>query len=163
MPNLRLMRLTETLKKINTSIVSMGDMPKDIFIFLAVLLIGAGAFMIGRISVGETERKNELKIVSPSNLSATVEESQFGTNPSTTESQIDQLGSSTLRAFKSRHQSTSTFAKSGIYVGSRNGKVYYLPTCSASNRIKMENKVWFKDKKEAEARGYKPASNCRGI
>lgn len=150
------MRLTETLKKINTSLVSISDIPKDIFVFGAILLIGSGAFMVGRISVGETERKNELKITSPSNTSASVGQVDLGTNSSSSESNSPRL-------FKASHQTTNFQEKSGMYVGSKNGRVYHLPSCSGSKRIKDENKVWFKDKQDAEARGYKPAANCKGI
>jgi len=47
-----------------------------------------------------------------------------------------------------------------LYVASVNGKYYYLPNCSGVNRIKEENKIWFKTKEEAESKGYKPAPNC---
>lgn len=141
----------------------MGDMPKDVFVFLAILLIGSGAFMVGRISVGETERKNELKIVSPSNLSASAEQAQFDANSSRAEQEIGSIGSTSQSSFKSQNQTTNSEEKSGMYVGSRNGRVYHLPSCSGAKRIKDENKVWFKDKKDAEERGYKPASNCKGI
>ncbi len=163
MPNLRLMRLTETLKKINTSLVSMGDIPKDIFVFLALLLIGAGAFMVGRISVGETERKNELKIISPSNVSAITEEAQFEANSSISEAQITSSASTTSRTFKTHQLTPAAKLKSGMYFGSKNGKVYYLPSCPSANRIKDENKIWFKDKQDAETRGYRPTSNCKGM
>ncbi len=141
----------------------MGDMPKDIFVFLAILLIGAGAFMVGRISVGEAERKNELRIVAPSNLSPIAEQAQFETNSSSTINVFATSGSTSFRSFNSRNKATNSDAKSGIYVGSKNGRVYHLPTCPGAKRIKDENKVWFKDKQDAETRGYKPSANCRGI
>lgn len=49
------------------------------------------------------------------------------------------------------------------YVASKNGTVYHLPWCSGAQRIKDANKVWFASKAEAEAAGYHPASNCKGI
>jgi len=51
----------------------------------------------------------------------------------------------------------------GLYVGSRTSDKYHLPWCGGAGRIKEENKIWFSSKEEAEARGYSPASNCRGI
>lgn len=54
-------------------------------------------------------------------------------------------------------------ATSGVYMASKNGTKYYLPTCSSSNRIKPENRVWFATKEEAEASGYGPAANCPGL
>lgn len=51
----------------------------------------------------------------------------------------------------------------GGYVASKSGTKYYLPWCGSVSRIKEENKVWFATKEEAEAAGYKPATNCKGM
>lgn len=51
----------------------------------------------------------------------------------------------------------------GEYVASKTGTKYYLPWCGTAKRIKDENKVWFGTKAEAEAAGYEPASNCKGL
>lgn len=47
------------------------------------------------------------------------------------------------------------------YVASINGTTYYPIRCKAADKIKEENKIWFKTIKEAETQGYKPAQNCR--
>lgn len=157
------MRVTETLKKINTTLMSMGDIPKDIFVFLAILLIVAGVFMVGRISVGETERKNGLKIVAPSNLSANAEQVLLEANSSSTGQKIGSFGSTSQRSYTSQNQIMNVQVKSGMYVGTKNGRVYHLPSCGGAKKIKLENQVWFIDKRDAEAKGYKPAANCKGI
>lgn len=54
-------------------------------------------------------------------------------------------------------------ATGGQYVASKTGTKYYLPWCGSVKRIKEENKVWFATKAEAEAAGYGPAKNCKGI
>jgi len=51
----------------------------------------------------------------------------------------------------------------GSYVASKSGSKYYLPSCGTASRIKEENKVWFSTKAEAEAAGYEPAANCKGL
>jgi hypothetical protein len=51
----------------------------------------------------------------------------------------------------------------GLYVGSKSGTKYHLPTCSGAQRISEANKVWFASKAEAEKAGYTPALNCPGI
>lgn len=53
--------------------------------------------------------------------------------------------------------------KMGAYVGSKTGKSYYFPWCGTVNRIKDANLVWFPNRAVAEAKGYNPASNCRGL
>ncbi len=54
-------------------------------------------------------------------------------------------------------------AQTAQFVASKNGTAYYLPSCSGTNRIKEENKIWFSSRKEAESLGYKPALNCPGL
>lgn len=54
----------------------------------------------------------------------------------------------------------SANASLGLYLASKNGSNYYLPSCSGASRIKEENKIWFSSKEEAEGLGYKPALNC---
>lgn len=54
-------------------------------------------------------------------------------------------------------------AKTGEFLASKNGKAYYLPSCSGASRIKKENKVWFSSRDEAEKLGLKPAANCPGL
>lgn len=46
-----------------------------------------------------------------------------------------------------------------VFVGSKNSDKYHVPTCTYAKRIKPENVVCFKDKAEAEARGY-TADKC---
>ncbi|MDP2946013.1 MAG: hypothetical protein Q8N61_00980 [bacterium] len=48
----------------------------------------------------------------------------------------------------------------GNFLASINGKAYYPKDCTAANRIKEENRIWFNTKEEAESQGYKPAQNC---
>jgi hypothetical protein len=50
---------------------------------------------------------------------------------------------------------------SGKYVGSKNSNKYHLPDSAAAKRIKEENKVWFKSKEDAEAKGYEPGSSVK--
>ncbi len=52
---------------------------------------------------------------------------------------------------------------SGSVVASKNGTKYYLPWCAGVDRISDANKVWFASVETAQAQGYAPASNCKGI
>lgn len=51
----------------------------------------------------------------------------------------------------------------GQYVASKNGSKYHLPWCPGAKAMNEANKIWFSTKAEAEAAGYTPASNCKGI
>ena len=54
-------------------------------------------------------------------------------------------------------------AAEGKYVASKSGTKYHLPWCGGAKQIKEANKIWFDTKEEAEAAGYTPATNCKGI
>lgn len=74
----------------------------------------------------------------------------------------NQLGIKVVAA-SSGTESGTLGVKSGTYVGSKNAKTYYFPWCGTVNRIKDVNLVWFQNKTDAEAKGYKPSSVCHGL
>jgi len=88
-----------------------------------VMLVGVGAFGLGRLSVSAPA----------------------------------------LSADKSTSPAALPAGEDRIFVGSKTGSVYYLPTCTGASRIKPENQVWFGTAEEARAAGYAPASNCPGL
>jgi hypothetical protein len=57
----------------------------------------------------------------------------------------------------------ASLPEGGQIVASKNGTKYFLPWCGSAKRIKEENKIWFSSREEAEARGYEPAANCKGL
>ncbi len=105
----------------------------DTFVILVVLVTGIGAFVLGRYSA--------FSEVKP----AQVHES---------------MGPA---AAVVAEVPTAPKATSGAYVASSGGTKYYLPSCSGVSRISEENKVWFTTKAEAEAAGYTPSANCKGL
>jgi methylphosphotriester-DNA--protein-cysteine methyltransferase len=44
--------------------------------------------------------------------------------------------------------------------GYNKAKIYGLLHCKSGKRMKMENRVFFKDEKEALQSGYRPCGNC---
>lgn len=52
---------------------------------------------------------------------------------------------------------------SGEVIASKTGTVYYLPTCSGVSRILPVNRVTYSSRTAAEAKGLKPAKNCKGL
>ena len=44
--------------------------------------------------------------------------------------------------------------------GYKKAKIYGLLTCSSGRRMKVENRVFFKDEEEALAHRYRPCGNC---
>jgi hypothetical protein len=51
----------------------------------------------------------------------------------------------------------------GEVVASKSGTKYHLPTCAGAKQIKPENLVSFASASAAEAAGYSPAGNCKGL
>ena len=51
----------------------------------------------------------------------------------------------------------------GLLVASRNGLKYHFPWCPGAYQISEVNKIWFQSREEAEAAGYAPAANCKGL
>ncbi len=56
-----------------------------------------------------------------------------------------------------------TMPAGGEVVASKSGTKYYFPWCGTVKRIKEENKIWFPNREAAEAAGYEPAANCKGM
>jgi hypothetical protein len=58
---------------------------------------------------------------------------------------------------------TTSMPTGGQVVASKNGTKYFLPWCGGAKQISDANKIWFASKEEAEAKGYQPALNCKGL
>jgi len=128
------------------SLLTLPDMAIGILIFV----VGLGSFALGRISADD----------SPSERIPVHEESLvIGAG----DTQGPQVGSPSTVATPEVATTTKGPEKEGGYVASKNGTKYHLPWCSGALRIKEENKVWFQTKEEAQAQGYAPAANCKGI
>lgn len=114
---------------------------------LLIVLVGAGSFGLGRMSVTETESPEPVRIVTAP-LSATQSASAA----------VPLLGEASVSG-----TSTGSVAAEGKLVASKNGTKYHFPWCSGAARIADENKIWFNSAEEAKAKGYAPASNCKGL
>lgn len=146
--------LTETAKKIKEFLGSTGDLPKDIFLALLLVFVGFGGFLIGRISVVLDGTQGGLRIIEKemrSSASDVGQGSVLGAVAASSESLASGAGENVPAP------------QAGVYVASRNGTVFHLPTCSGAKRISEANKIWFATKEEALAKGYRPAANCKGL
>ena len=129
------MRVTDMSDKIKT----LPDLPRDIFLFIFVGLISLSCFLVYHIALGDSGQ-------SVPHIKITQGTAAVANASSTMDAQLvagDKTG------------------KQGIYVGSRSGHSYYLPTCGGVKRIKEANKVWFASVEEAVAKGYHPAAACK--
>ncbi|MES2087365.1 MAG: hypothetical protein V4467_00010 [Patescibacteria group bacterium] len=113
---------------------------------ILIILVGLSSFGLGRLSVANTSREpitieqgsEAIKNIDTTKLQATAIQSLAPTQPAGT-------------------------AKAGGIVASKNGTKYYFPWCGSANNIAEKNKVWFNSEAEARAKGYEPASNCKGL
>ncbi|MDD5152756.1 MAG: hypothetical protein PHS95_02010 [Candidatus Pacebacteria bacterium] len=112
----------------------------ELFIGLLVILVGFGSFGLGRLSKIEGS-KTPIQIENAP--AVTADTFATGTQPSTLPTNIG--------------------ATSKELMGSKNGTKYYYTWCAGANRITEANRIYFNTKEEAEARGYTPASNCKGL
>ena len=156
--NPRHMRLTDIPEKIK----NIPDIAKNTFVFLIVLLVGFGSFTLGRISAFEDSRINAIRVTTSSALAGVGAVDPLAQKTAETSSSSGRMESQQTQNL-SQMKPMISLVTQGKYLGSKNGSVYHLPTCPGAKRIKDENKVWFASKAEAEARGYKPAVNCKGI
>ncbi len=113
-----------------------------------IILVGVSSFGLGRLS----SESAILPAMSEENSPSMV----IGTNRPA-------LPSNTISPSVEPISGLTTSESEGGYVASKNGTKYHLPWCGSAKQIKEENKIWFATKAEAEAAGYAPASNCKGI
>jgi hypothetical protein len=106
-----------------------------------VILVGLGAFGLGRLSAPSHEPV-ALKIIYPEAQAAAAVQAA----PPSSVKAVGEPGGG-----------------GGLYVASKSGTKYYLTSCSGASRIKEENRVYFDSAAQAAAAGYGPAANCPGI
>jgi hypothetical protein len=53
--------------------------------------------------------------------------------------------------------------KEEMVVASKNGTKYHYPWCTGAKQISEKNLIKFSSIAEARAKGYTPASNCKGL
>ncbi len=120
---------------------------EDVRLSVLVFAVAISAFALGRISV-EPNSTTQTSYNQAEVTSATL--GSMAVKSSAIEGEISR-------------EEVVPGAVEGGYVASKSGTKYHLPWCSGAKRIKEENKIWFKTKSEAEAAGYEPAANCKGI
>lgn len=115
----------------------------QIFYGIMVILVAISSFVLGRLSVdnGNTT-KPTIQMIEPITLTATAPLAKSIEAP-----QEISIDTNIINQF----------------VASKNGKRYYLKSCSGAKRIKPENLVSFDSRESAEAAGYTKAANCSGL
>jgi len=126
------------MEKIKSFIES--EKGKDILTVLIVILVGLGAFELGRLS--KQTNTNDIKINYKGQEASLVV-------PTISKSSID---STTSQSVENQN--------SGEYFASNRGKKYYPINCSAGKTIKQENRIYFSTTTQAETAGYTLSGSC---
>jgi hypothetical protein len=136
-----------------------------------ILILACGAYSLGYMGGKESGRAPQPESV-PAALPSRVvslptrgaeKEQKTIINESVSKSTEESNTVATRTPEREATTTLDTQSQKGAYVGSRRGKKYHLPDCPGAKTILDTNKVWFASKAEAEARGYTPAGNCKGI
>jgi hypothetical protein len=120
----------------NTSI----DKTTILYLFI-IIGVGIGSFGLGRISVSNSQDKDNYILMTENSPNAYLKEQITISNNNSTQQPM-----------------LSTEKR---YVASKNGKMYYSLGCSGAKRIKPENEIWFSTKEDAEKSGYTKSSTCK--
>ncbi len=125
---------------------------------IAFLLIGVGigSFWLGRLSVTH-------HVTDSASLTQNTAETQSALPHAPVTREAVPQAKPSLSIQKSPQVVEGGDDTAMVYVASKTGTKYHLPWCAGAQRIKDENKVWFATKEDAEAAGYTPAANCKGI
>ena len=119
----------------------------DLFLGLILILVACGSFGLGRLSKIEGSK-------APIRIENGIEFPE-GAPSTTTQAASKNMEASVIESASSQ--------ESGQFVASKSGTKYHYPWCSGAKTISPANKIYFNTKAEAEARGYTPASNCKGL
>ncbi|MEK9131940.1 MAG: hypothetical protein AAB447_03455 [Patescibacteria group bacterium] len=104
------------------------------FSLIALVLVSASSFALGRLSIAEQYREP-----------VRIEYSQDAT------------------VAKALISTKTPEAILGGVVASKSGSVYYFPWCAGALKIAEANKVWYATEGQAKAVGLRPAANCKGM
>ncbi len=119
--------------------------PNILPISAIIILVGFGSFILGRLSVNMSTDGNHVSIIDlKSNL-------PINSNPNS--------NSLPLLSSASDYK-TSSNNPFGMYIASKNGKLYYTKECKAAQRLSEKTKISWSTKEEAESAGYTFAESC---
>ncbi|KKQ78203.1 MAG: hypothetical protein A3A96_00065 [Candidatus Zambryskibacteria bacterium RIFCSPLOWO2_01_FULL_39_39] len=124
-----------------------GFIESRYFMATVFVLMAIVSFSLGRIS-GLQDKKPAVKIISEN----------LGEVKGVTTVLVDPINLQQTSLPQSVLSSSS-----GQVVASKNGTKYHYPWCAGAKQISAKNLVTFNSIDEARAKGYTPASNCKGL
>ncbi|MEK7634849.1 MAG: hypothetical protein AAB446_00210 [Patescibacteria group bacterium] len=116
------------------------------FVAVALVLIAIIAFSLGRIS-GLQDKREPVRVISGGGEVKGV--SDIAPQPPS--------------YVKRGEEQAISPVNSGSVVASKSGTKYHYPWCAGAKQISPKNLITFNSIEEARAKGYTPASNCKGL
>ncbi len=110
---------------------------KDILVIVIIILVGLGAFELGRLSKESKNSGIEIEYLNQTGTQANV---VSATNSAT---------------------NTAPVSSRKNFFASNRGSKYYPVGCAGGKNIKQENKIYFVTSEEAEGAGYELSDTCR--
>ena len=133
------------------------DNQENIFLLIGFFLVLFMGFFSGYFYVYEKTDKQKIVIVDADQDCKDL--FNLGFVDDTSGSNLNSNNTSQVKGEQNRSENIILQNKTGIFVASKNSKIYHKPDCKYVKRIKEENKIWFQSAKEAKDRGYTP-HNC---
>ncbi len=116
---------------------------KDVLVVLIVILVGFGSFGLGRLSKGGQGAGIRIEYTEASHQAASAASAFISEEnlPKVSDVAINLAGKS--------------------FFASSRGTKYYPAGCSAGKSLKLENRVYFATREDAEKAGYTLSSSCK--
>lgn len=121
------------------------------FVALCLVFMSIASFLFGRLSVLESKRE-PIKIINNLSNPPYIKE-----GIETKASLLEQTASVGVGS------NLNSTPESGQVIGSKNSNKYHYPWCAGAKTISEKNKIVFSSIEEARAKGYLPATNCKGL
>lgn len=125
------------------------------FFAITIIMVAIIAFFFGVFWNTKTE-KEPLKVYDRGVSNRVVSAEKETTSPQNTNGQVVEMRDSASAVLAPE-------ANGEAVVASKNGTKYHYPWCAGAKQISEKNKIIFSSIEEARAKGYAPASNCKGL
>ena len=136
----------------------MSNFPKNsqerVFLLLGFILVFFTGAFSGYFYFQEQDDRNSITIEDTSQDC----QGLFRENSVKKYIEIDSNSSSQVKGEQNKLDNANLQDKTGMFVASKNSKIYHSPDCQYAKRIKEENKIFFKSAEEAREKGYGPHS-----
>jgi len=132
---------------------------EKIFLAIGFILVLSAGFFAGYFYSKEQIDGRGIVVENPSQDCQNLFDLKTVNNDLSSSSNLDTVSSTQVKGEQEKSENTVSQNKTGMFVASKNSKIYHRPDCKYVNSIKEENKIFFKSAQEAQDRGY-TAHDC---